>query len=433
MNLRRILPPMGNRLIKTAIAVFICLIAHILTGFKGSASTSVIAAILCMQPFATDTKSFALERVLGTLFGVFWGVVYLVLMHYLPYGDNIYIAYSVMAVFVLLSMYTTVVIKKASAAALIAIVFLGMVVDNPYSEISIRYMLETILSTLFGVLVAVAVNVTHAPRKKHPEYLFFVRTMDLVPDRYRHIPSSVHYALDYLYNDGAKICLISRWAPAFIISQMGVLNVNSPAIVMDGAALYDISENKYLDVIEIPKENAKRLCGIINSFGSFCSFYTVQNRTLCIYRDGPISDAERAEYDKLKRSPYRNYMEGTYTGEDRIAFIRVIDTPERIEQLKYEIQSVLPPGMFRMEMREEAQFKNYMGLYFYDSAATVQEMKQRVMKYLQEKNGTVLKPRDMLPKLSKYRPEQDALLLLSRVKNKYEPISLSALFKKKDK
>ena len=121
------------------------------------------------------------------------------------------------------------------------------------------------------------------------------------------------------------------------------------------------------------------------------------------------------------------------TGEDRIAFIRVIDTPERIEQLKYEIQSVLPPGMFRMEMREEAQFKNYMGLYFYDSAATVQEMKQRVMKYLQEKNGTVLKPRDMLPKLSKYRPEQDALLLLSRVKNKYEPISLSALFKKKDK
>ena len=186
-----------------------------------------------------------------------------------------------------------------------------------------------------------------------------------------------------------------------------------------------------MKIVEIPKENAAKLAGIIHSFGSFCSFYTIRDRSLCIYRSGTISEAEKKEYDKMKRSPYRNYMEGTYHEEDRIAFIRVIDTPEKINELDYLVKSVLPAGMFRVELRQEAQFPDYRGLYFYDKAADVPAMKEKILARMNNECGTKLQTVDILPRITQYSPEHDALLLLRRLKNTYEPIDLIAPFRRK--
>ena len=432
MQKKLVLPPIGHRIIKTAIAVFICLAIHMLSGYRGSASTAAVAAIICMQPYVNDTKTYALDRVIGTILGSAWGFTYLLLVRAFPVlSDHMAAAYLIISLFVMLSIYSAVLIKKPTVASLVAIVFLCMVVSFPDVEVSLRDATETLIYTVLGTLVAVLVNVYHLPRRKHPEKLFFVRTMDITPDRYTQIPSSVHITLDRLYSDGAKICLVSRWAPAFVISQMGLMDISIPMIVMDGAAMYDPQNNKYLDVIDIPKENAERLAGIIRGFGTFCSFYTIRDRSLCIYRSGTINEAERKEYDRMKRSPYRNYMDGTYREEDRIAFIRVIDTPERIDELAYLVQSVLPPGMFRVELRQEAQFPDYRGLYFYDTAASVAAMKERVLARMNEEHGTELQPVDILPKLTRYSPEHDAMLLLGRLKNAYEPVDPMALFRKK--
>lgn len=431
MHNEHYIPPIGHRIIKTAIGVFICLLIHMLSGFRGSASQAAVAVILCVQPYASDSKTYAVDRVLGTVLGSAWGFAYLLLVRFIPVLQSCMgAAYFTMSVFVMLAIYSTVLIKKTSIASLVSIVFLCMVVSLPEVNITLTDALETLIYTVIGTAVAVAVNVCHLPRRKHNDKLFFVRTMDLTPDRYSQIPSSVHITLDRLYKDGAKICLVSRWAPAFIISQMGLMDISTPMVVMDGAAMYDPHNNKYLDVIEIPKDNAERLAGIIHGFGTFCSFYTIHERSLCIYRSGPISDAERKEYDKMKRSPYRNYMDGSYRDEDRIAFIRVIDTPQRIDELRYLVQSVLPPGMFRVELRQEAQFPDYRGLYFYDAAATVTAMENRVLERMEEDYGMELRPQVILPKLTRYSPEHDAMLLLSRIKSLYEPVDLLKPFRK---
>lgn len=431
---KRILPPLGHRIIKTAAAVFICLLIHVLRDYRGMVAQSAIAAIVCMQPYLEDSKTYALDRVFGTVFGGLWGLSYLLLMRTFPLlHAHVLSAYAIMTVFVVLVLYSTVVIKKSGIASLVTIVFLGVVINYPNVSAPLSQTVNSVVDTVIGTVVAVAVNVAHLPRRKHPEKLFFIRTMDLVPDRYRQIPSSVHIALDHLYKDGAKICLVSRWAPAFIISQMGLLNVNAPVIIMDGAALYDIRENRYLDVIQIPQENADRLRTILNGFHVGCNIYTVNERTMSIFRDGPISDAEKQEFETMRRSPYRNYLDGIYHEENWIAFIRVIDTAERIDELAYEIASVLPNGMFRMEVREEAHFPGLKGIYFYDAKATVSEMKKRVQDILETENGMQLEAVDLQPRITRYLPEHDALLLLGRLKNRYEPVGLSIKRKSKTK
>lgn len=420
---KRILPPLGHRIIKTAAAVFICKLIFIFLNIPGGIGSSAVTAIICMQPYVEDSKTFALDRVLGTVLGAAWSLSYLVLMRTVSgWCPNLLLADVLMALFVIASIYSTVIIKKAAIASLVAIVLVSTVASYPDVDAPLTQTLENLEATIVGTVVAVWVNVAHLPRKKNEDQLFFVRTMDLVPDRFHQIPSSVHIALDHLYRDGARICLVSRWAPAFVISQMGLLKVNAPMIIMDGAALYDIRENKYLDVIQMPQENADRLRSILAGFGVGCNIYTVNERTMTIYRDGPVSEAEKTEFETMRRSPYRNYKDGIYHEEDWIAFIRVIDSAEKIGELAYELRSVLPAGMFRMEVREEAHFPGLRGIYFYDFRATVSEMKKRTMEIMEQEAGRQLTSVDMLPRITRYLPEHDALLLLSRLKNRYEPV-----------
>lgn len=396
-----------------------------LHGFHGDVGSSIVTAILCMQPFVQDTKSFAIDRIFGTVYGALWALLFLLMMDTFPVLHTYILGvYALEALFVMLAIYSTVVIKKSSVAALVAIVLCGTIVQYPNVDAPLTQTLTNLADTIIGTLVAIGVNIFHLPRRKHPEKLFFVRTMDLVPDRYRQIPSSVHIALDHLYKDGAKICLVSRWAPAYIISQMGLLNVNAPMIIMDGAALYDIQENKYLDVIEIPRENADRLRTILTGFGVGVNLYSVNERSMTICHDGPINMEEKRECEDMRRSPYRNYADGLPREEDWIAFMRVIDTTERIEQLEYQLKSVLPTGMFRMVQRTESRYPDTAGLYFYNPQATVENMKKRVLQIMEQKDNTTLTPIDLLPSTTKYLPEHDAMMLLHRLKNSYEPIFL---------
>ena len=53
----RRLPVLGWRIIKTSIAVFICLIIYLILGYSGAdmPTEAAITAILCMQPYLRDS------------------------------------------------------------------------------------------------------------------------------------------------------------------------------------------------------------------------------------------------------------------------------------------------------------------------------------------------------------------------------------------
>ena len=57
-------PPLGQRIVKTAIAVFLCLVFYRLRGYRGEtmSAEAAITAIICMQPYVQDTKEYALNR-----------------------------------------------------------------------------------------------------------------------------------------------------------------------------------------------------------------------------------------------------------------------------------------------------------------------------------------------------------------------------------
>ena len=86
----RELPPLGYRIVKTTIAVFLCLLGYHLVGYRGDdmPTEAAITAIICMQPYVRDTREYAVNRLMGTVVGAVWAVVFILLTSLIPAAER---------------------------------------------------------------------------------------------------------------------------------------------------------------------------------------------------------------------------------------------------------------------------------------------------------------------------------------------------------
>ncbi len=421
------LPRIGQRIIKTAVAVFICLIIYYLIGYgeRDLPMESCITAIICMQPYVQGTRVFALNRVTGTFIGAFWGILFLLVMAAFPSLGNILpLAYLLMGFGVLMSVYSSVLVKKTDAAVLCAIVFVYVALSFRETDSLFLPALGKIIGVLIGTAVAILVNIFHLPRQKDENAVFFLRTRDIVPDRFSQIPAPALFRLNYLYNEGAKICLISQHAPAFFNLQMSATKLNVPLIVMDGAALYDASENVYLSFETVPPEATARFRQLMESNGLGYFIYTIHKDKTCIFRRGEMTPQERAVYDRMKRSPYRSYLDGDICDPREIVYFKLIASDSAAEALSRELSAFAEENGLRAVLRPQPGFPGASGLYFYSAEADVQKAEARLMEMLREQEGNeALRPVEVFSGTG-YRSEEEAIQLTHRLENLYAPIRL---------
>lgn len=422
---RRLLPHVGQRITKTAIAVFLCLLIYYIRGYRGETmpTEAMITAIICMQPYVRDTRDYAWNRLAGTLIGAVWGLLFLLLLLVFPHmGSNLPLLYARMALGVLVSLYTAVLIRKPDTASLAAIVFLCVVIAFPDIEHPLRRALLRILDVLIGTFVAIGVNVFRLPREKRRDHIFFVRTKDLVADRFSQIPSAALFRLNYLYDDGARICLMSEHAPAFFLMQMNATKLNVPLIVMDGAAIYDAEQNIYLQTETLDPEETGRLIERIKSLNISCFIYTVHNNKTSIFHIGEIREAEQTVLNRMKRSPYRDYLEGEIFDPKEVVYLKIVDETGKLTETEFHLSKYMPKGKMRAVIRPQAGAPGISGLYIYAHTATMEQAKKRLLQMLREKEESLIPVEIRLH--SAYTSERDAMQVLYRLGNAYEPVKL---------
>ena len=424
LNWLRDLPGVGQRIVKTAVAVFLCLLYYYLRGYRGQEipAEAAITAIICMQPYVRDTRDYALSRLAGTLIGTFWGLLFLLMMLLAPrLGTRPLLLYALMGVGILLSLYSAVVIRRPDTSGLAAIVFICIVIAFPDIDEPLRQTGDRIFGVLLGTAVSIAVNVFRLPRRKNRDYVFFVRTRDLTADRFSAIPSAALFRLNYLYQDGAKICLMSEHAPAFFSLQMSDAMLSVPLIVMDGAALYDAKENSYLHVETLPVAGSAWLRGQLDAHGISYFIYTVRRNKTCIFHEGEVRAPEKAVYERMRRSPYRSYLDGEVCDADEIVYIKVLGDEARITELGDRLAPHLAAHGLRAAIRPQS-VKGVTGLYVYSEKACMKRAEETLMTMLREQEPSLKSVEVFLR--GGYRSEHDAMQLLHALGNVYEPVAL---------
>ena len=424
-------PNIGQRILKTTVAVFLCLLIYLLLGYRGETipTEAAITAILCMQPYVSRSAQYALSRVIGTLIGSFWALALLVLFRFVPVlGTLLPLPHLLMAVGVMLSLYSANLLHRNDASGQAAIVFLCIVISFPDVISPLEQAGLRLADVFLGTFIAIGVNVFRLPRRKHREKVFFVRARDLVPDRFSRITPAVLFRLNRLADDGAKLCLMSEHAPAFFTQQMSAAKLNVPLIVMDGAAIFDLEDNAFRWKNTIPKADSTQLRNQLDGLGLSYFIYTVHRDKTCIFHRGKYREEERLVLDRMRRSPYRSYLDEEVYEAAEIVYFKLILPQAEANNLEQTLRQTLPAGKFRVVSRVQGGVPGLTGLYLYAAAASRSAAKDALMKLLRQQDPE-LEPVDVQSEQG-YRTERDAIRLLHRIERQYEPVSLRRKKKK---
>ena len=157
-------PSIGLRTIKTAIAVFLCLLF-----FPSEPFFACLTAVFCVQDTVSNSINMSINRALGTVLGAVVGLIFLLICRFFIYNISTYfirkfLVYFTIAVGIIIVIYLCNVIKKNGAINIACIVFLAVTTVHAFGN-PIYYTLNRIIETLFGIFIALIVNKFILPPK----------------------------------------------------------------------------------------------------------------------------------------------------------------------------------------------------------------------------------------------------------------------------
>jgi len=159
----------GMRVVKTALAVGVCLVIALFTGGMESVSISAVSAIVTIRPTHGETVRSGIFRLLGTVIGGALGILTVLIGLFMPYYNQGLFAL-VIPLMLIVNLYLCNVLNLQDSCSISCVVTIivaaNVALDATYSE-ALVYTLMRLRDTFVGVTVASLMNVL-------PYYYFFV-------------------------------------------------------------------------------------------------------------------------------------------------------------------------------------------------------------------------------------------------------------------
>lgn len=389
-------PRIGMRIIKSGIAVFICFLIDIFRGGSGIVFYSQLAALWCIRDYVSETRQFAFQRTFGTLIGAVYGLFVLILNQFISnkwFGfcyTSVKIAEGIggdilnglfLSVFIVLVLHTTVLLGQKQASYFSCVVFLSIVINhvsdiNPYLFVWNRF-----LDTMIGIIVGVTVNCFTICRGKNREVLFLSGLDDTLLAPGGEISAYSRVELNRMIERGVKFTVSTIRTPASLLEPLRGIQLSLPVIAMDGAVLYNISENSYEKVYLISKEQSIRIQEYFQLMGQECFVNVVIEDVLLIYYE----ESENVYYndiiEKKKKSPYRNYLKRNGLIEHSAVYFMIIDCTEKINEIYHRIQGEKIFGDLKITIESSSDIAGCSLLKIYNKNAS----KENMLDYLKDK------------------------------------------------
>lgn len=365
------MPKIGMRIIKTAIAVFLCFLIDLLRNHQGAPFYSAIAAILCMQPFVSNSMKVALNRSVGTFIGGLSGMLLLMAERaWLPKGMPV-LQYFIVSLCVVVLIYITVVLKKTSASYITCVVFLSVTISHGADVNPYLFAINRMIDTLIGITVSIAVNVARLPRKKDQTTLFITGLDGVLWEKDKSISSFSKIRLTHLLNQGARITAVTDRSPASFLPLIGDIPFSLPVIAMNGATLYHIPSNTYAYCKTIPRVITDNLQALFSKRKVNCFTKAVIHDVLHIYYDRFTNEAQEDLYRTRHAGHYENYVCANLPEGYEALCLMLIDTEAMLDRLQREILNFPFSAQLRFVRRVDRTHPQYAILEIYSADATL--------------------------------------------------------------
>lgn len=153
--------PVGMRMVKTGLAVVLCLLLARLFGYAHYPPLyACMAAILATKDTVENSLKAGVDRTVATLVG---GLIAIVLLFFDFYRVNEYLEILVAGLGCVLTLYFCVLIKSPEAAALACVVFLVILLQH--SDDKYVFALVRMGETVTGIGISIVINRFVNPRR----------------------------------------------------------------------------------------------------------------------------------------------------------------------------------------------------------------------------------------------------------------------------
>ncbi|MEE3421017.1 MAG: HAD hydrolase family protein [Lachnospiraceae bacterium] len=379
------LPGIGMRIVKSAIAVFLCGLFYMFFRKDGILFYSQLSALWCMQPLRDTTRGKAIQRTIGTAIGAGMGLIVILIDQSFikpgPVGNFCY--YGLVALAIIVVLYITVLIHKPNASYFSCVVFLSIVVihigdRNPY-----LFVWNRVLDTMIGIAIGMAVNSFRLPYKKRPDILFVSGMDDTLLDAGEHMSDYSRVELNRMISEGAKFTVSTMRTPASLQEPLRGVNLNLPVITMDGAAMYDFKKNEYIRTYIISSETVRQIRSFLDGYGvNYFMNMLIENILIIQYKELK-NDAERDIYETLHVSPYRNYTKEDVSGRAECIYFMLIERTETI----LPIYKALKEAEFSRHLRTITYLSNDYPGYSYIKIYNKNATRDNMVEYLKRDIG----------------------------------------------
>lgn len=377
--------PIGGRIIKSSVAVAVCIIIFyfrtLLPIGNGIPFYGALAALWCVQPYSEASKNNAGQRTFGTFTGAVFGLGFIIFLRAVNLRMQIPV-YLLASLLIIPVIYVTIILNKRNAAFFSCVVFLSIALTHSFDDDPYLFVFNRVLDTLIGIGVGLSVNSFRLPHKYDKETLY-VSGIDsvLIPDDHSSIKNTL-VELNRLIESGVRFTISTIHSPAEVILRMNGVRFNYPIIVMDGAAMYDIDKKEYIETEYLQPELSEAAERIIAENDMHCFVNVMYDTTLLIFYSDISEGPESMFFEKYRHSAYRNYIKDSFRHHDeceKVLYLMVLDTEDRIMDLFEKLNNELY-GRIRITVTD-SEYSGYKFLKVFSLSASKHEMIKKLKKH----------------------------------------------------
>jgi len=391
-------PRIGMRIIKSAMGVLICFLIDSFRGDSGIVFYSLLAVLWCIRDYVSETKQFAIQRTVGTVIGAIYGLIFIIGNSYFTLlsdaSNNIVsgifsfitgnIGYSLfVSLSIILVLYTTVVLKQKQASYFSCVVFLSIVINhmgdvNPYFFVWNRF-----LDTMIGILVGLFINSISVHHRHNKDVLFLSGLDDTLLAPGGKMSEFSKIELNRMIERGVNFTVSTIRTPASLLEPLRGIKLKLPVIAMDGAALFNISENSYEKVYVISPSHSRQIQEYLCMNNLLYFTNVVIEDVLLIYYPDTEDEAYNELVSSMKKSPYRNYLKQQQRIENNVVYFMIFGDDESIRNVYNKMKEEELFDELKVTVSASFEKAGYSLLKIYNKNAT----KENMLDYLKEKTG----------------------------------------------
>lgn len=420
------MPIPGQRIIRSAIAVACCFVIYYIRGQQGIPFYSALAVLQCIQPYTDSTKNMGKKRTTGTLIGAFWGLIMLLILIAVSGGkmEDMHVSilqYLLISVFTGVVLYSTVLLDCTNSSYFSCVVFLSITVNHITDENPFLFVLNRVVDTMIGVVLAILINKVHMPRRKLKDILFVSGVDDTILTKEMTLTSYSKVELNRLIDDGMKFTISSMRTPASIREALPGVHIKNPVIAMDGAVLYDMNENAYLKKCTMSRDQAQFMTDQLKKYELAYFTNTVVDDLLVIYYEELSNISMKGVYERRRKSLYRNYVKTDQPMYENVVYLFVVDTMDKLRRFYDQLQQMEEAADYRLVLNESQYLEGYGNIKIYHKDATRDKMLKTLKEYLGvEKTMTF----GSIPgKYDIFVEDSNGDVMVKELKKQFEPIT----------